>query len=68
MLAQPAFAAFLAPLYRPGWVVSAKKPFAAPHAMLAYLIALHPPYRHPQSATDFHRRDRGLFHVEGADS
>jgi hypothetical protein len=37
-LAEPrAFAAFLAPLRRVEWVVYAKKPFAGPHAVLAYL-------------------------------
>jgi Putative transposase/Transposase zinc-binding domain len=37
-LAEPeAFAAFLAPLRKTGWVVHAKKPFAGPHAVLAYL-------------------------------
>jgi hypothetical protein len=32
-----AFAAFLAPLRKTEWVVYAKKPFAGPHAVLAYL-------------------------------
>ena len=32
-----AFAAFLAPLRRAEWVVYAKKPFAGPQAVLAYL-------------------------------
>ena len=32
-----AFAAFLAPLRKPEWVVYAKKPFAGPQAVLAYL-------------------------------
>jgi hypothetical protein len=37
-LAEPeAFAAFLAPLRKTEWVVYAKKPFAGPHAVLAYL-------------------------------
>jgi hypothetical protein len=37
-LAAPgAFAAFLAPLRKTEWVVYAKKPFAGPHAVLAYL-------------------------------
>jgi hypothetical protein len=37
-LAEPrAFAAFLAPLRRTKWVVYAKKPFAGPQAVLAYL-------------------------------
>src|SRR5437899_11188285 len=37
-LAEPrAFAAFLAPLRKAEWVVYAKKPFAGPHALLAYL-------------------------------
>jgi Putative transposase len=37
-LAEPrAFAAFLAPLRKTEWVVYAKKPFARPHAVLAYL-------------------------------
>jgi len=38
MLAEPrAFAAFLAPLRKTEWVVYAKKPFAGPQAVLAYL-------------------------------
>src|ERR1700693_6218523 len=37
-LADPqAFAAFLAPLRRPEWVVYAKRPFGGPQAVLAYL-------------------------------
>ena len=37
-LAEPrAFATFLAPLRKVEWVVDAKKPFAGPHAVLAYL-------------------------------
>src|SRR5712691_11849416 len=37
-LAEPrAFVAFLAPLRKTEWVVYAKKPFAGPHAVLAYL-------------------------------
>jgi len=37
-LAAPrAFAAFLAPLHKTEWVVYAKKPFAGPQAVLAYL-------------------------------
>jgi hypothetical protein len=37
-LAQPrSFAAFLAPLRKTEWVVYAKKPFAGPHTVLAYL-------------------------------
>jgi hypothetical protein len=37
-LAEPgAFTAFLAPLHKTEWVVYAKKPFAGPHAVLAYL-------------------------------
>jgi hypothetical protein len=37
-LAEPgAFAAFVAPLRETKWVVYAKKPFAGPHAVLAYL-------------------------------
>jgi len=37
-LAEPrAFAAFLAPLRKVEWVVYAKKPFAGPQAVLAYL-------------------------------
>ena len=34
---EKAFAAFLAPLWRSEWVVYAKKPFAGPEAVLAYL-------------------------------
>jgi Putative transposase len=38
VLAEPrAFAAFLAPLRKTEWVVYSKKPFAGPHAVLAYL-------------------------------
>src|SRR6516162_5494652 len=38
VLAEPrAFAAFLAPLRNTEWVVNAKKPFAGPQAVLAYL-------------------------------
>src|SRR5262249_7507651 len=38
MLAEPrAFAAFLTPLRKTEWVVYAKKPFAGPQAVLAYL-------------------------------
>ena len=38
VLAEPrTFAAFLAPLRKTEWVVYAKKPFAGPHAVLAYL-------------------------------
>jgi len=37
-LAQPrSFAAFLAPLRKTEWVVYAKRPFAGPHTVLAYL-------------------------------
>ena len=43
-----AFAA-LARAAAPGeWVVYAKRPFAGPEAVLAYLVALHPPRRHLQ--------------------
>jgi Putative transposase/Transposase zinc-binding domain len=34
---EKAFKAFLAPLWRSGWVVYAKKPFSGPAAVLAYL-------------------------------
>ena len=43
------FAQYLSPLLRTiDWVVYAKRPFAGPEAVLAYLVALHPSGRHQQ--------------------
>ncbi len=47
-----AFAAYLAPLRKIEWVVYAKRPFGGPEAVLAYLVALHPPRRHLQQPAD----------------
>jgi len=44
-----AFAAWLRPLRRSDWVVYAKRPFAGPQAVLAYLSRLHPPRGHRNS-------------------
>ncbi len=60
-----AFAAYLAPLRKIEWVVYAKRPFGGPEAVLAYLVALHPPRRHLQQPPDRARRQRRHLQVEG---
>jgi hypothetical protein len=59
-----AFGAFLAPLHKAEWVVYAKKPFAGPQAVLAYL-SRHPPRRDLQSPAGLRRRDRRHVQMEG---
>jgi hypothetical protein len=58
---EKAFEAFLAPLWRAGWVVYAKRPFSGPAAVLAYLARKpHSPPPEPAStAASNHRRACG---------
>jgi Putative transposase len=60
-----AFAAFLASLRKTEWVVYAKKPFAGPQAVLAYLSRYTHRVAHLQSPADLSRRDRCHLQVEG---
>jgi len=59
------FDAALAPLRRAEWVVYAKRPFAGPKAVLAYLAALHPPRRDLQLQA--HRARRQGRHLQMED-
>ena len=67
-----AFAAYLAPLRKIEWVVYAKRPFAGPEAVLAYLARYtHRPHgeldepRHRQQPLDQPRRQRRHLQVQG---
>ena len=55
----------LAPLRKTRWFVYAKRPFAGPEAVLAYLVPLHPPRRHLQPPADRRRRGRRDLPLQG---
>jgi Putative transposase/Transposase zinc-binding domain len=57
-----AFAAFLTPLRKTRWFVYAKRPFAGPKAVLAYL-SRYPPCRHLEPSSD--RAGRAACHLQG---
>ena len=59
------FARWLAPLRRTEWVVYAKRPFAGPQAVLAYLVALHAPGGDRQQPAARHGRARRHLPLEG---
>ncbi len=61
-----AFAAYLAPpLRKSEWVVFAKRPFAGPEQVLAYLAPLHPSRRHRQQPIDLAVQWSCVFPLEG---
>ena len=59
------FAHYLSPLRQIDWVVYAKRPFAGPEAVLAYLVALYPSGRHQQQPTARLRSTWRHLQVEG---